>query len=103
MSDDVRYEGDPIVIEIDVNDLKRIPPEPAADYLTVLANMRHVLRGAQVAVQNQMVPRDRYEAVFKGCVEGLIQSLDKILPMTENQVEVVLYALQIQGAIRKGG
>ena len=102
MSDDVRYEGDPIVIEIDVNDLQPMPQEPP-DYLTVLANMRHVLRGAQVAVQNQMVPRDRYEAVFKGCVEGLIQSLDKILPMTENQVEVVLYALQIQGAIRKGG
>jgi hypothetical protein len=90
--------SEPLVVEVDVNDLKPMPPEPP-DYLAILANMRHVLRGAQVAVQNQMIPEHKVEAVYSGCIDGLIQSLDKLIPFTENQVEVVLTAIKIQRSV----
>jgi hypothetical protein len=85
-------------IEVNVEDLQRMP-EPPPDYLAILGNMRHVLRGAQVALDNRMVPDHLRENVMQGCIDGLISSLDKVLPFTENQVEVVLTAIKIQRSV----
>jgi hypothetical protein len=90
--------SDQIVIEVDVSDLKPMPVDPP-DYVAILQNMRHVLRGVQVAVRNRMVPDAKIEKIYSGCIEGLVESLDKLLPMTENELEIVLYAIQLQRAV----
>jgi hypothetical protein len=90
--------SDPHVVEINVENLQRMPPPPP-DYVSMLAQMRHVLRGTQAAIQNQMVPEHLTERIYSGCIGGLIAHLDSILPMPESQIEVVLQAVMIQRAV----
>lgn len=88
----------PPVIEPEV-----IPPPPP-NYRDALIQMRHILRGAQVVVDNNMLPQHLHGAIWRGAVTGLIEHLDKTLDVPENQVEVILQAITIQrAALRRAG
>jgi len=78
------------------------PPPP--DYRQMLVNIYHILRGAQVAIQNPgMIPDHLHAVVYKGAVNGLVTYLGDELGFDkqENQLEVVLQAIGIQRAVRQ--
>jgi hypothetical protein len=74
-----------------------IPPPPP-NYRDILIRARHVLRGAQVVVDNHMLPERLEQPIYSGAVQGLISYLDSVLDQPENQVEVILQAITIQRA-----
>jgi hypothetical protein len=80
--------------------ITRIPPPPP-DYKAILTQAYHVLRGVQVAIQNQgMIPERLREVVYKGCIDGLVNHLTETLQPVENTLEIVLQAIGIQRAVR---
>ncbi len=75
-------------------------PPPPPDYGVILAHVYHVLRGTETALQNHgMVPDHLREAVLTGCIKGLSEYLRETLGVYENQVSVILHAVEIQRAV----
>ncbi len=99
MSDTAEKWTPPNVDDIVVEQLT-----PLANYRDALIQMRHILRGAQVVVDNNMLPQQFHNAIWRGAVTGLIEHLDKTLDVPENQVEIILQAITIQReALRRTG
>jgi hypothetical protein len=75
-----------------------MPPPP--DYREVLHRIYHVLRGTQVALENQgMVDESHHKAVYRGCIDGLVTYLQEDLGIQENTVAVILHAIEVQRGV----
>lgn len=77
-------------------------PPPPPDYKQILNNMYHILRGAQVALDNPgMVPDHLRLSVLRGCLDGQVSYLQESFSPQENPIELIMQAIGISNAVKR--